>query len=187
MPIILKPRGTPGKCPAHERAWTPEEDELLIKLYGKKTPAEIAARLPVPGRTVIAVKRRVNILHNRFPSRLGYLSHRWTPEDILFLRRNCRTMTAKEIGNRLTPRRTEHAVMIKANKLGIRLNKCGDNRHGTRHKDEDVKLIRELRDNSDLTFKEIGEKFDISENVAYWLYCGRMTADEAIAREYLPR
>ncbi len=77
--------------------------------------------------------------------------------------------------------------MIKANRLGISLDKCGDNRHCTRHKDEDVKLIRELRDNSDLTFKEIGEKFDISENVAYWLYCGRMTADEAIAREYLPR
>ncbi|HAK8205320.1 TPA: SANT/Myb domain-containing protein, partial [Salmonella enterica] len=169
------------------RAWTPEEDELLINLHGKKTAAEIAARLPAPGRTVVAVKRRMDTLHKRFPGRLGYICHHWTPEDIRFLRRNRFTMTAREIGNLLTPRRTEHAVMIKANRLGIRLDKCGDNRHGTRHKDEDVKLLRELRDQSSLTYEEIGGKFDISESVAYWLCNGRMTADEAIAREYLLR
>lgn len=36
--IHLKPMGTPGKCPAHERAWTPEEEELVISLYRKKKP-----------------------------------------------------------------------------------------------------------------------------------------------------
>lgn len=34
--MTLKPMGTPGKCPAHERAWTPEEEELVISLYRKK-------------------------------------------------------------------------------------------------------------------------------------------------------
>ncbi|HFW4797492.1 TPA: AsnC family protein [Salmonella enterica subsp. diarizonae serovar 60-67:z35:-] len=187
MPMILKPRGTPGKCPAHVRAWTPEEDELLINLHGKKTAVEIAARLPAPGRAVFAVRQRTYILSKRFPDRFGYVKQPWTPEDDRFLRRNCHTMTAKEIGNRLKQRRTERAVILRAHRLGISLYKCGDNYPRTRHKDEDVELIRELRDNSDLTFKEIGEKFDISVGVAFWLYCGRMTADDAIAREYLPR
>ncbi|HGB5310676.1 TPA: AsnC family protein [Salmonella enterica subsp. enterica serovar Poona] len=185
--MLLKPMGTPGKCPAHERAWTPEEDELLINLYGKKTAAEIAARIPAPGRTVFAVRQRTFILRKRFPDRFDYICHPWTPEDDRFLRRNCHTMTAKEIGNRLKPRRTERAVTIRAHRLGIGLYKCGDNHPRTRYKDEDVKLLRELRDQSSLTFEEIGEKFDTSEGVAFWLYHDRMTADEAIAREYLPR
>lgn len=35
--MILKPMGTPGKCPAHERAWTPEEEELVIRAYMEVT------------------------------------------------------------------------------------------------------------------------------------------------------
>ncbi|HAK8205241.1 TPA: AsnC family protein, partial [Salmonella enterica] len=186
-PMILKPRGTPGKCPAHVRAWTPEEDELLINLHGKKTAAEIAARLPAPGRSISAVRGRTYILSKRFPDRFDYICHPWTPEDDRFLRRNCHTMTAKEIGNRLTPRRTQRAVTLRAYRLGISLFKCGDNHPRARYKDEDVKLLRELRDQSSLTFDKIGEKFDTSEGVAFWLCNGRMTADEAIAREYLPR
>ncbi|EIO3283155.1 TPA: Myb-like DNA-binding domain-containing protein [Salmonella enterica subsp. enterica serovar Muenchen] len=187
MPMILPPMGTPGKCPAHIRPWTPEEDELLVNLHGKKTTAEIAARLPTPGRTISAIKTRMTILRKRFPGRLGHACHLWTPKDDHFLRRNRHTMTAKEIGNRLTPRRTESAVMTRAIRLGISLYKCGDNWPYTRFKDEDVKLLRELRDQYGLTFKEIGEKFYISKDIAGWLYRHRHTADEAIAREFLPR
>ncbi|EAM2929452.1 hypothetical protein Q3P76_003135 [Salmonella enterica] len=38
--MILKPMGTPGKCPAHLRAWTAEDDELLINLYPSMKKAE---------------------------------------------------------------------------------------------------------------------------------------------------
>lgn len=184
--IILPLMGRPGKCPAHVRPWTPEEDELLIKLHGKKTAVEIAARLPAPGRTIYAVRRRTDILRKLFPDRFDYICHPWTPEDDRFLRRNCHTMTAKEIGNRLTPRRTEDAVTGRAAYLGVSLYKCGDNLSYTRHKDEDVKLLRELRDQYSLTFSEIGRKFGISKELTRWLYHHRLTAADAIARELLP-
>ncbi|EOW4636556.1 AsnC family protein, partial [Escherichia coli] len=31
--MILQPMGRKGQAPAHVRAWTPEEDALLIALY----------------------------------------------------------------------------------------------------------------------------------------------------------
>ncbi|HFW4797591.1 TPA: SANT/Myb-like DNA-binding domain-containing protein [Salmonella enterica subsp. diarizonae serovar 60-67:z35:-] len=184
--IILPLMGRPGKCPANVRPWTPEEDELLIKLYGKKTTAEIAARLPAPGRSFYAVRKRLGKLRERFPERIGRIKHPWTPKDDSFLRRNRYTMTAKEIGNRLTPRRTEDAVTGRAAYLGVSLYKCGDNLSYTRHKDEDVKLLRELRDQYSLTFSEIGRKFGISKELTRWLYHHRLTAADAIARELLP-
>lgn len=185
--MLLKPVGTPGQCPAHRRPWTAAEDELLINLYGKKTTAEITKLLPAPGRSFYAVKTRLRDLRERFPELIGYIRHSWTQEHDNFLRKNRHTMTAKEIGNRLTPRRTESAVMSRAIYLGISLYKCGDNLPCTRHKDEDVELLRELRDSSNLTFKEIGRRFDISKDMAVWLYHHRLTAADAIAREYLPR
>ncbi|EAP2381576.1 AsnC family protein [Salmonella enterica] len=184
---LLKPMGTPGKCPAHRRPWTAEEDELLINLHGKKTTAEMAKLLPAPGRSVYAVKTRISDLRERFPELIGYIRHLWTQEQDNFLRKNRHTMTAKEIGNRLTPRRTESAVMSRAIYIGVSLYKCGDNLPQTRHRDEDVNLIRELRDSSCLTLKEIGGKFDLSKDVTIWLYHRRHTAADAIAREYLPR
>ncbi|HGB3610041.1 TPA: hypothetical protein ACIVDT_005223, partial [Salmonella enterica subsp. enterica serovar Eastbourne] len=31
--MMLSPMSKPGKCPAHVKAWTPTEDELLMSLY----------------------------------------------------------------------------------------------------------------------------------------------------------
>ncbi|EAN4463835.1 SANT/Myb domain-containing protein [Salmonella enterica] len=183
----LKPMGTPGKCPAHHRPWTAEEDELLINLHGKKTVAEMAKLLPAPRRSVYAVKTRLSDLRERFPELIGYIRHLWTQEQDNFLRKNRLTMTAREIGNRLTPRRTESAVMSRAIYLGISLRKYGDNLPQTRYKDEDVNFIRELRDRYGLPFPEIGEKFDFSKDTTKRLYYHRHTAIDAIAREYLPR
>lgn len=185
--MILKPMGTPGKCPAHERAWTPEEEELVISLYGKKSLTEIAALLPEPGRSADAVSHKLQFLRERFPDQIGYMRPRYTQEQDNFIRKNCHTMTAEEIGNQLTPRRTRDSVMHRAKRLGISLYKCGDNLPQTRYKDEDVELIRELRDRSDLTFKEIGGKFAINKDTTRWLYNHRLTTIDAIAREYLPR
>ncbi|EMF4471119.1 Myb-like DNA-binding domain-containing protein [Salmonella enterica] len=184
--MILPPMGIPGVCPAHRRPWTSEEDELLINLYGKKTVAEMVKLLPAPGRSAYAVKTRLSDLRERFPELIGYIRHSWTQEHDNFLRKNRHTMTAKEIGNRLTPRRTESAVMSRAIYLGISLYKCGDNLSHTRHKDEDVILIRKLYDSSNLSFKKVGEKFGLSKDMTVWLYHHRLTAADAIVRELLP-
>ncbi|EJJ3924141.1 AsnC family protein [Salmonella enterica] len=183
----LKPMGTPGKSPAHLRAWTAEEDELLASLYRKKTKAEIAALLPAPGRSACAVEFRIRELRTRYPDRFSYIRCPWTREQDNFIRKNRHAMTAEEIGNQLTPRRTRNAVIHRARHLGISLYKCGDNAPHSRHKDEDVVLIRELRDRYSLPFHEIGGKFGISKNTIAWLYYRRHTAADAIAREYLPR
>ncbi|EJE9857994.1 hypothetical protein M5849_004206 [Salmonella enterica] len=98
--MILKPMGTPGKCPAHLRPWTAEEDKLLVNLYP---------------------------------------------------------------------------------------HKYGDFHHCTKYQDSDVELTRQLRDEYNLKFREIGEKFDISAYYCQRLYHRRHTAIDAIAREYLPR
>ncbi|EBV5318852.1 AsnC family protein [Salmonella enterica subsp. enterica serovar Bredeney] len=184
--MILPPMGIPGVCPAHRRPWTAAEDELLISLYGKKTMAEMVKLLPAPGRSFYAVQIRLRVLRERFPDLIGYIQPPWTQEHDNFLRKNSHTMTAEEIGNRLTPRRTEASVTLRAFRLGISLYKCGDNLPITRHKDEDVILIRELYDGSDLSFKEVGRKFGLSKNMTSWLYHHRLTADYAIARELLP-
>ncbi|EEP9437595.1 AsnC family protein [Salmonella enterica subsp. enterica serovar Reading] len=184
--MILPPMGIPGVCPAHRRPWTSEEDELLIKLHGKKTIAEMVKLLPAPGRSFYAVQIRIRDLRERFPDLIGYIQHPWKQEHDNFLRKNRHTMTAEEIGNRLTPRRTEASVTCRAFRLGISLYKCGDNLPRTHHKDENVIFIRELRDDSDLTFREIGGRFGVSGSMASWLYHHRLTADYAIARELLP-
>ncbi|EJV3811599.1 SANT/Myb domain-containing protein [Salmonella enterica] len=184
---LLKPMGTPGKCPAHNRPWTPKEEKLVISLYGKRSLAEIAALLPEPGRTTAAVVHRVQFLRERFPDQFGYMRPRYTQEQDNFIRENRHTMTAEEIGNQLTPRRTRDSVTHRARYLGISLYKCGDNSPHTKYEDSDVDLIRGLRDRFNLTFTEIGEKFAIDKDTTRWLYHRRHTAIDAIAREYLPR
>ncbi|EEU9482630.1 TPA: DNA-binding protein, partial [Escherichia coli] len=37
--------GIPGKAPAHVKAWTQQEDDLLITLYPQHTARDIAGRL----------------------------------------------------------------------------------------------------------------------------------------------
>ncbi|HBB6656359.1 TPA: DNA-binding protein, partial [Salmonella enterica] len=59
--IHLKPMGTPGKCPVCVRAWTPEEDELLVNLYPHMTSAQIAT---MQDRSIKAVEYRVRILRD---------------------------------------------------------------------------------------------------------------------------
>lgn len=72
--------------------------------------------------------------------------------------------------------------------MGVSLRKLGDYNPCTRYADEDVRLIRGLRDDkTPMTYREISEKFEISRLTAERLYRRRYTADDLIAREYLPR
>lgn len=178
--MILKPLGTPGKCPAHLRAWTPEQDELLINLYPSMTGQQIAMAM---GRGVSAIACRVNLL--RGAGRLPYKRTRLTPEQCRFIRDNRHKMTISEVAAAIGV--SHDTVDFKIRKMGISYRKCGDEHPLKKYPDSDVELIRQLRDEYNLTFTEIGEKFDLSRQACRYLYARRQIATDAIAREYLPR
>ncbi|EJQ3199987.1 AsnC family protein [Salmonella enterica] len=176
--MILPSFGVPGKCPAHVRPWTQDDDERLIALYPSMTYAEMAPRL---NRGVPAVRHRARLL--RLAGKLPYKHRPFTPEDDAFIRDNRHSMTAEEMAVHLV--RTRRGINLRAWIIGVSLFKCGDLNPCTKHTDEDVMLIRALRDEG-MRFKEIAEKFDISPHVARSLYHHRLTAADVIARELLP-
>ncbi|EBP9847131.1 DNA-binding protein, partial [Salmonella enterica] len=94
--IHLKPMGTPGKCPAHLRVWTAEEDELLVNLYPHMTSAQIAT---MQDRSIKAVECRVHILQNM--GRLTRKKVKLTSEQRSFIRANNFKMTAREVADAL--------------------------------------------------------------------------------------
>ncbi len=176
----LIPMGTPGKCPAHVSPWTAEQDELLINLYPTHTFREIATQLR---RTKAAVNFRA--LRLRHEGRLGRKRPRLTPEQLRFIRSQRHKATIPEVAAILGV--TPSTVWRRNKKQNISYHKCGDLHPLTKHTDSDVELIRQLRDNYNLTFREIGEKFNISRDTCRYLYRYRQTAADAIARECLPR
>lgn len=182
--MILQPMGVPGKCPAHVRAWTPDEDELLMSLYATTTPEEIAVRV---NRTRHAVYARASLLRQHYPERLAYKATPFSPQEDAFIRKCARTMTALQMGLHLG--RHRDSIRYRARVLGADLTKCGDLLSCTKVPDDDVRLIRALRDDPHprrLTFREIGEKFGISGAMARNVYVFRRTAEDAVLRRLLP-
>lgn len=180
----LKPMGIPGVCPKHVRAWTSEHDEFLIKNYSVLEIADIAALL---NRTVTAIESRSRVLRNKGIS-VPYRSKNrpLTLSERRFIQDNRHAMTAPQIAAYLN----RHEVTIKriARKMGLSLQKLGDYHHSVRYSDEDVHLIRALRESENpMTFREIGEKFEISSLTAQYLCSRRATAEDTISREYLSR
>ncbi|EDB0139353.1 AsnC family protein [Salmonella enterica] len=176
----LKPMGTPGKCPARCRAWTPEEDESLISLYPDHTFREIAAQL---GRTKAAIQFRV--IRLRREGRLGHKHNQFTPEQDAFIRANRHSMTLAEVAAHLGRKSSAH-IANRAKKLGVSYRKYGDLNPSTKHPDSDVEHIHALRDDG-MIFSEIAGKLEMPKSTAQWIYHKRFTAIDAIAREYLPR
>ncbi|WP_173675636.1 SANT/Myb-like DNA-binding domain-containing protein, partial [Escherichia coli] len=76
--MILQHMGRKGRTPAHVRAWTPEEDALLIALYSSTPVKDIAARIK---RTVWAVYNRTGVLRSSYPELLKYKHPRFTPDE----------------------------------------------------------------------------------------------------------
>ncbi|EBK6690209.1 AsnC family protein [Salmonella enterica subsp. enterica serovar Freetown] len=180
--MMLLPMGVPGVCPKHVRAWTQEEDEILLRMHGKKNAVEIAGMLHK--RTPGAVRARFACLRDRYPGKIKPLNYRFTPKDDRFIRRHCLTMSAAELGAHIGV--GVNAVRQYASRNGIRLSKCGDYHPQTKYPDSDVELIRQLRDEYNLKFREIGEKFEMSAKSCAWIYAYRQTATDAIIRELLP-
>ncbi|EJL9930427.1 AsnC family protein [Salmonella enterica] len=182
--MILPPMGVRGRCSVHVKAWTQAEDEQLMGLYATLTIDNIATRL---NRTRYAVYARASLLRQRYPERLSYKAAPFSQREDAFIRQHARTMTCQQIADCLG--RSADTIRYRAGLIGASLAKCGDLLPRTRFPDSDVKLIRALRDDPHprrLTFREIGEKFDVSGARARNIYYHRRTAEDAILQELLP-
>ena len=182
--MYLKKRGIPGKAPQHVRAWSPEEDDLLISLYAKLTIREVARQM---GRPVGGVNRRISILRRNNP---GFLAKKkpFTEREECLIRLNCKTMTVEQVAALLS--RQPGDITQKALRMGVSFFKCGDNHHSTCIPDADVILIRALRDDDkghQISFREIAEKFEITPRQAWRAYNERLTATDIVGRELLLR
>lgn len=83
---------------------------------------------------------------------------RWAASEVLYLKNNASTKSAKQIGNELG--RSETSVKSKARKMGVRLRKYGENHHLANISNHDVELCRQLEDEGLRPF-EISEKMEI--------------------------
>lgn len=91
------------------RQWTKEEDDYLVKYYGKKSVQQFSAKLK---RTVDAVKNRIHFwkLSPKAPPR-------WTDEDLNTLKKYYSAWTDKKIAEKVG--RTAAAIRKKAYKMGL--------------------------------------------------------------------
>lgn len=182
--MYLRKRGTPGKAPKHVRAWSLEEDNLLISLYPKFTIEEVALQM---GRPIGGVNRRISILRKSNPGLLAKKKPFTEAEENL-IRQNCKTMTVCQVATLLG--RQPGDITQKALRMGVSFFKCGDMHHSTRISDADVTLIRALRDDDkgrQMFFREIAEKFEITPRQAWRAYNERLVATDIVGRELLPR
>ncbi|EAO6532005.1 AsnC family protein [Salmonella enterica] len=177
--MILKPMGIPGRCPVCVRAWTPEEDELLIALYPLMTCKEITKHL---NRSERGIRARARLF-----IQAGMLTAKhkpFIPDEDMFIRANRHSMTFSEVGAHL--KRRADTVGRRARYLGVSYRKTGDFHHATKYPDSDVDLIHALRDDG-MTCPCIAKKFEIPIGAVRSICRNRFTAADTIAREYMPR
>ncbi|EMZ9466763.1 DNA-binding protein [Escherichia coli] len=181
----LTPMGIPGKAPAHVKAWTQQEDRLLISLYQEHNTHQMAERIQ---RTRKAVMHRIRFLRNR-----GLIGRKrkapLSTEAIAFLIKNRHVKTAQEMA--LEVGCSECTVRYTLRKRGYNLKKCGENHHCARYSDHLVELVTELRDIHNMTFCMIAEHINsttqmhINGDTALHLY-HRHPATDAVLCELLP-
>jgi DNA-binding NarL/FixJ family response regulator len=179
--LELKPMGKPGVCPPHCNGWTEQEDKLLLELWDSMSAAAIAERLP--GRNERAVWDRVQRMRKHGIASPSLKQFNFSRREDKFIRENCATMTAKEIARHL--HRTPRSVMARGHKIGVRFMKYGQYNHLSKYSDEDVLLIRALRDEHGLSFREIAEKFEISTKQVSGLYYRHLTQDDRLKDDML--
>lgn len=181
LPLMSKAKG----ARAYVTEWTSEDDALLLNLWETKTAAEIVPYFP--GRTKRAIECRLCWMRKHLGVNPKGKSVHFNQEDDRFIRRNCAEKSIAWIAHQLG--RTENAIMARGYRLGVSFRKFGSAYHSTKYSDEDVRMVRALRDSEGrkLTFREIGEKLEISKKAAENLYHRRMTADDRYWQDMLPK
>lgn len=183
--FILESMGKSKGARAYVTEWTREDDALLLQLWETKTAAEIAPYFP--GRSKVAIQNRVYWMRREMGLNPKCKSVHFNQADDRFIRQHCAEKPIAWIAQQLG--RTENATRARGYRLGVSFRKFGDANHSAKYSDEDVRLVIALRDSDGrrLTFREIGEKLEISEKAAWKLYHERRTADDRYWQDILPK
>ena len=132
------------------RGYTEKDEQMIKALHQTHTAEQIGALL---GRSSIAIQKKASMLN--LPRKISFYTK---AEDNLIIQ-HYKFKTAIEVALML-PYRSVDSILHRAASLGCRFQKCGVNHHSFKYSNEDVELMRSLRDEG-LTFSSIGEKFEI--------------------------
>ncbi|WP_419237598.1 DNA-binding protein [Photobacterium leiognathi subsp. mandapamensis] len=140
--------GIKGCLKSGHRPYDESELQYLIDNYGVISLKQIAIDL---GRTYYSVvdKRQKLIEHN-----VSF----YTKDEDNFIRNNANKLTSYAVAKKLN--RTRASVAQRAARLGVLFIKVSDASPKTIYPQEDIDLIRELRD-AGLSYYSIGQKFEI--------------------------
>ncbi len=143
--------GKKGAIASGAKPYSDAEIDYLIQNYGVISLKQIALDL---NRTYYSVVDKRKKLGLRFPDKL-YSHH----EDEI-IRKHCGELTLVEVGKMIN--RSKASVSRRAGLLGVKFIKVGDASPKTIFPQEDVDMIRELRDHG-LSYAEIGRKFEMCQ------------------------
>lgn len=189
--MFILPSMTKGKgARAYITEWTVEEEALLVRLYETMTTVEIAPFFP--RRTERAIAAHLSVMRKRAQGGSPQLlpkskSVHFSKEHDRFIIMHHAERSLAWIAEQLG--RTDHSIRARGHKLGVRFRKLGDANPRNKYSDEQVRLVRAMRDGDGpkLTFGQIGETLGISEQAAFKLYHYRFTADDKNWVDLLPR
>ncbi len=116
--------------------------------------AEIGKLIGRSGMSVIIRARKIGADLNKHKD--------YGPKEDETIKRYAKEKTAAEIGKLLG--RSSGSVGTRARKIGVSLMKHGERHHLARHSNDDVRLVRVLIDDGELTYQEISEKMEMSIN-----------------------
>ncbi|HHI5024604.1 TPA: DNA-binding protein [Vibrio parahaemolyticus] len=142
-------RGKKGAIASGSKPYSDFETSYLIQNYGVISLKQIALDL---NRTYYSVVDKRKKLGLKFDSRS------YSQEEDQFIREHCLKLTQYEVAKSLN--RSRESVAARAIRLGVRFIKVGDASPLTIHPQEDVEMMRELRELG-LTYSDIADKFEL--------------------------
>ncbi len=78
------------------------------------------------------------------------------------IRQNADCMTSTQIGKLLG--RSGESIKCRARRIGVKLQKLGENHHNAVYSNDEIELVRLLADDGSLTIKQIAEKMEIGSD-----------------------
>lgn len=130
------------------------EDSMIRNNAQIMSAAEIGKLIGRSGMSVIIRARKIGADLNKHKD--------YGPKEDETIKRYAKEKTAAEIGKLLG--RSSGSVGTRARKIGVSLMKHGERHHLARHSNDDVRLVRVLIDDGELTYQEISEKMEMSIN-----------------------